>query len=101
MLNEVIFASCVRKGEKYLAQVFFCLVFQVNSESPSESVGLVAGDVIVAVNGQDITACRHKEAQDVIVRAGNNFRLSIQRYNDILVRCSILFVFFPARLSGF
>ena len=62
----------------------FNFFFQVNRESPSESVGLAAGDVIVAVNGQDITACRHKEAQDVIVRAGNNFKLTIQRYAHLL-----------------
>lgn len=72
-------------GSSFFLSEYFkknpCLILpsQVNHESPSEAVGLLAGDVIVAVNGQDITSCRHKEAQDVIVRAGNNFRLTIQR----------------------
>ena len=58
--------------------LFFC--FQVNFQSLGESLGLQAGDVIVAVNGFDISSCKHKEAQEKIVMAGNNFQLTIQRY---------------------
>lgn len=53
---------------------------QVNSSSPSEACGLQAGDVLVAVNGQDLSQCRHRDAQDAIVRAGNAFSLTIQRF---------------------
>jgi type II secretory pathway component PulC len=45
----------------------------------SESLGLQAGDVIVAINGFDISGCKHKEAQEKIVSAGNSFQLTIQR----------------------
>ena len=57
--------------------VSFC--FQVNFRSLSESLGLQAGDVIVAINGFDISSCKHKEAQEKIVSAGNSFQLTIQR----------------------
>ncbi len=51
----------------------------MSSDTPSSAAGLQAGDVIVAVNGKDVSSCRHKEAQDVIVRAGNNFKLTVNR----------------------
>ena len=58
----------------------FCgLVFQVNFRSLSESLGLQAGDVIVAINGQEIGSYKHKEAQERIVTAGNSFVLTILR----------------------
>ena len=49
--------------------------------SLGEAAGLQAGDVISAVNGQDIGLLRHKEAQDCIKMAGNNFVLTILRYD--------------------
>jgi len=55
------------------------LFLQVNMQSLSEAAGLEAGDVIVAVNGHDITTFRHKEAQEAIVKAGNAFQLTVQR----------------------
>ena len=55
-------------------------MFQVNVSSLSEAAGLQAGDILLAVNGQDVQNCRHKEAQDTIVRAGNNFEITVQRY---------------------
>ena len=59
---------------------FFALL-QVNLRSLGEAAGLQAGDVISAVNGQDIGLLRHKEAQDCIKMAGNNFVLTILRYD--------------------
>lgn len=45
----------------------------------AERAGLQAGDAIISINGLDALALRHKEAQDAIVRAGNNFELVVQR----------------------
>lgn len=52
---------------------------QVNGGSPAEKAGLQAGDAVLRINNVDATALRHKDAQDVIVRAGNSFELAIQR----------------------
>ena len=60
---------------------WFFLHIQVNLRSLGEAAGLQAGDVISAVNGQDIGLLRHKEAQDCIKMAGNNFVLTILRYD--------------------
>ena len=49
-------------------------------KSLSEAAGLQAGDTILAVNGKDLTSLRHKEAQEAIVKSGNNFSLTIVRY---------------------
>ena len=54
-------------------------IFQVNLSSLSEAAGLQAGDLLLAVNGADVQNCKHKEAQDTIVRAGNNFEITVQR----------------------
>lgn len=55
------------------------LIQKVNLSSLSEAAGLQAGDLLLAVNGQDVQNCKHKEAQDTIVRAGNNFEITVQR----------------------
>ena len=61
-----------------------CVLFlQVNLRSPGEAAGLQAGDVILTVNGQDISLLRHKEAQEAIKRAGNNFVLAVKRYENL------------------
>ena len=59
-------------------------MFQVNISSLSEAAGLQPGDLLLAVNGQDVQNYRHKEAQDTIVRAGNNFEITVQRSVDIV-----------------
>lgn len=55
------------------------LALQVNTGSPAEAAGLKAGDAVIRVNNTEMYNLRHKDAQDVIVRAGNNFELTIQR----------------------
>merc|ERR1719245_1480925 len=55
------------------------IIQKVNISSLSESAGLVAGDLLVAVNGEDVQSYRHKEAQDTIVRSGNNLTITIRR----------------------
>ncbi|XP_076177185.1 PDZ and LIM domain protein Zasp [Ptiloglossa arizonensis] len=55
------------------------VVQKVNSGSPAEAAGLKAGDAVIRVNNTDMYNLRHKDAQDVIVRAGNNFELTVQR----------------------
>ncbi|XP_059478492.1 PDZ and LIM domain protein Zasp isoform X7 [Neocloeon triangulifer] len=52
---------------------------KVNGGSPAETAGLQAGDAIIKVNNTDVFNLRHKEAQDVIVKAGNSFEISIHR----------------------
>lgn len=55
------------------------LIQKVNFGSLAEKAGLQVGDALVRVNGQDVYDVRHKDAQDVILRAGNAFELTIQR----------------------
>ncbi|XP_076247135.1 PDZ and LIM domain protein Zasp isoform X3 [Calliopsis andreniformis] len=55
------------------------VVQKVNSGSPAEAAGLKAGDAVIRVNSTDMFNLRHKDAQDVIVRAGNNFEITVQR----------------------
>ena len=64
---------------KITSQFTFLLFFQVNLRSLGEAAGLQPGDVISAVNGQDISLLKHKEAQEAIKLAGNNFMLTILR----------------------
>lgn len=55
------------------------IVQKVNGGSPAEAAGLKAGDAVIKVNNTEMFNLRHKDAQDVIVRAGNNFELTVQR----------------------
>lgn len=52
---------------------------KVNGGSVADQAGLQAGDAVVRVNGTDLYNLRHKDAQDVIVRAGPSFELVVQR----------------------
>lgn len=38
-----------------------------------------AGDALIKVNNVDVFNLRHKDAQDLIVRSGNNFEVVVQR----------------------
>lgn len=60
-------------------KVIFVFYLQVNGGSPAEKAGLQAGDSVIKVNTTDVFNLRHKEAQDVIVRAGQNFDITVQR----------------------
>uniref|UniRef100_A0A182QES2 PDZ domain-containing protein n=1 Tax=Anopheles farauti TaxID=69004 RepID=A0A182QES2_9DIPT len=51
----------------------------VNGGSVADQAGLMAGDALIKVNGTEVFNMRHKEAQDVIVAAGNSFELSVSR----------------------
>ncbi|XP_039431781.1 PDZ and LIM domain protein Zasp isoform X9 [Culex pipiens pallens] len=56
------------------------LVLQrVNGGSVADQAGLMPGDALVKVNSTDVFSLRHKEAQDVIVAAGNSFELTVSR----------------------
>ncbi|XP_021698072.1 PDZ and LIM domain protein Zasp isoform X3 [Aedes aegypti] len=56
------------------------LVLQrVNGGSVADQAGLMPGDALVKVNNTDVFNLRHKEAQDVIMAAGNSFELSVSR----------------------
>ena len=54
-------------------------LFQVNGGSLAEKAGLRVGDALIRVNTTDIFQLRHKEAQDTVARAGNNFELVVSR----------------------
>ncbi|GBN05382.1 hypothetical protein AVEN_243534-1, partial [Araneus ventricosus] len=51
----------------------------VNPGSLSEQAGLMNGDAILKILGHPTENMRHKEAQDAILRAGNNIELVVQR----------------------
>lgn len=53
--------------------------FQVNAGSLSEQAGLQPGDAVVKINDVDVFNLRHKDAQDIVVRSGNNFVITVQR----------------------
>ncbi|CAH1236619.1 unnamed protein product [Diabrotica balteata] len=55
------------------------LIQKVNVGSPAERAGLVAGDAVIKINNTDVYNLRHKDAQDVVVRAGPSFEISVQR----------------------
>lgn len=52
----------------------------MNGGSLAEQAGLMAGDSVIKINEVDVYNLRHKEAQDVVVRSGNNFVMTVQRY---------------------
>lgn len=45
----------------------------------AEKAGLQVADAVIKVNGQDVYSLRHKEAQDVIVKAGNSYEIVVSR----------------------
>jgi len=51
----------------------------VNAGSLSEQAGLQPGDAVVKINDVDVFNLRHKDAQDIVVRSGNNFVITVQR----------------------
>lgn len=55
------------------------LQLQVNAGSLSEQAGLQPGDAVIKINDVDVFNCRHKDAQDIVVRSGNNFVITVQR----------------------
>lgn len=59
--------------------LFFLFSFQVNLGSIADHAGLQPGDSVIAVNNVEAFNLRHKDAQDLIVRSGNSFELTIQR----------------------
>lgn len=62
--------------------IFYTFLFhslQVNIGSIADQAGLIAGDSVIKVNNVDVYALRHKDAQDIIVRSGNSFEITVQR----------------------
>ncbi|KAK9721662.1 PDZ domain [Popillia japonica] len=51
----------------------------VNLGSPAEKAGLLAGDSVIKINATEVYNLRHKDAQDVIIRAGPSFEITVQR----------------------
>ncbi|XP_044268507.1 PDZ and LIM domain protein Zasp isoform X2 [Tribolium madens] len=59
------------------------VIQKVNIGSPAERAGLLAGDSVIKVNNTDVFNLRHKDAQDVIIRAGPAFELTVQRGGSV------------------
>ncbi|XP_046809552.1 PDZ and LIM domain protein Zasp isoform X18 [Lucilia cuprina] len=55
------------------------LVQKVNGGSLAEQAGLMPGDAVIKINDVDVFNLRHKDAQDIVVRSGNNFVMTVQR----------------------
>ncbi|GAB0099155.1 hypothetical protein DMENIID0001_149950 [Sergentomyia squamirostris] len=55
------------------------VVQKVVGGSIAANAGLVAGDSVIKVNGTEVYNLRHKDAQDAVVRGGNNFEITVQR----------------------
>lgn len=68
-------------------RIFIPLDLQVNGGSVADQAGLMPGDALVKVNSTDVFSLRHKEAQDVIVAAGNSFELTVSRW-EFFFYCS-------------
>lgn len=51
----------------------------MNIGSIADQGGLIAGDSVIKVNNVDVFSLRHKDAQDIIVRSGNSFEITVQR----------------------
>lgn len=69
-----------RKQTVWLTFPFLIIGFdQVNGGSLAEKAGLRVGDALIRVNSSDIFQLRHKDAQDAVSRAGNNFELVVSR----------------------
>lgn len=60
-------------------EILIIMLFQVNGCSLAEKAGLIPGDAVIKINDVDVFNLRHKDAQDVVVRSGNNFVLTVQR----------------------
>ncbi|XP_063903336.1 PDZ and LIM domain protein Zasp-like isoform X3 [Zophobas morio] len=59
------------------------VIQKVNGGSPAERAGLIAGDSVIKVNTTDVFNLRHKDAQDVIIRAGPAFEVTVQRGGSV------------------
>ncbi|XP_025201618.1 PDZ and LIM domain protein Zasp isoform X4 [Melanaphis sacchari] len=78
------------------------LIQKVNFGSLAEKAGLQVGDALVRVNNQDVYDVKHKDAQDVILGAGNAFEVTIQRGGTSIWKPSVTPVGpspVPSRLS--
>jgi len=56
---------------------------KVNAGSLAEKAGLQAGDSILKINDVDVFNMRHKEAQETVIKAGNNFEVLISRGDQL------------------
>ena len=63
----------------FLCFVFYFFLIKVNGDSLAEKAGLRVGDALLRINDMEIYQLRHKDAQDSVSRAGNNFELVVSR----------------------
>lgn len=58
---------------------FLSPFLQINVGSIADKAGLIAGDAVIRVNNEEVFNLRHKDAQDAILRGGNNFEITVSR----------------------
>lgn len=62
-----------------ILKLFECFRLKVNPGSLAESAGLKIGDIIVKICGQSAESMSHRDAEDAIVRAGNNLDMTVAK----------------------
>ncbi|CAG7718272.1 unnamed protein product [Allacma fusca] len=55
------------------------VILKVSGGSIAEQNNLSPGDAILAINGQDTSRLKHKDAQDLIARSGNTVEFIVQK----------------------
>ncbi|RWS09243.1 PDZ and LIM domain protein Zasp-like isoform X2 [Dinothrombium tinctorium] len=58
-------------------------ISKVNPGSLAAQGGLQVGDYVISIQGKNAESMLHKEAQDLIMKAGNNLELQVQRGGTI------------------
>jgi serine protease Do len=66
------------------------LVSQVNENSPAESAGLKAGDIITKINDSPITQASHVKITTSLLRAGTEAKIHVRRDGKQLVLTTIV-----------
>lgn len=59
------------------------VISHVVDGSPSNVSGLMSGDVLLEINGQNAMTMTHKQAQEAIISAGDNVPLLVQRSGSL------------------
>jgi len=73
-------------GIAYVASPVGAVVISVTKSSPAESAGLVAGDIIEAVDGISLKAMPEGGIKAVIAGRGSQFRLSVLGKGAVIVK---------------
>ena len=56
--------------------------------TPADSAGVQEGDVVIAINGQNVCNSRHKEVIELVKNSGNVLRLKLLPKVDPFIEAS-------------